>query len=59
LAAKVAYLLDLPAQRARMADAGMRRVRESLAWNHSVPILLAAYDRAFGYSAPLLEEAAD
>ena len=47
LAEGVARLLDDPRTRARMGDIGRARVRDSLAWNHSAPVLLAAYDHAF------------
>jgi hypothetical protein len=30
-----------------MAEAGRRRVTDTLAWDHSVAPLLAAYDQAF------------
>ena len=39
----VAALLDAPQERERMGRVGMQRVSESLAWEHSVPPLLAAY----------------
>ena len=39
----VAALLDDPQERERMGRLGMQRVVESLAWEHSVPPLLAAY----------------
>jgi glycosyltransferase involved in cell wall biosynthesis len=44
---KIAWLLDNPEERKRMGDFGHRRVEEQLAWKHSVPSLLAAYERAF------------
>src|ERR1700712_2874375 len=47
LADGIAALLDDPDRRARMADIGRRRVVETLAWDHSVAPLLAAYDRAY------------
>ena len=46
LAAAMAALLDAPDRMAAMAAEGQRRVRDVLAWNHSVSPLLAAYDRA-------------
>ncbi len=52
LAATIATLLDNPAQMAAMAEAGRRRVKDVLAWNHSVTPLLAAYDLALGGRAP-------
>jgi len=51
LAEGVARLIDDPEARARMAEVGRRRVRETLAWNHSAPLLLAAYDQAFSVRA--------
>ncbi len=47
LADAIGALLDDPARRASMAKAGRQRVQESLAWEHSVAPLLAAYDRVF------------
>ena len=46
LAAMVDTLLDAPDRIAAMGEAGIRRVRDVLAWNYSVAPLLAAYDRA-------------
>jgi glycosyltransferase involved in cell wall biosynthesis len=46
-AEKIVWLLDRPEERARMGDLGRRRVEEQLAWEHSVPNLLGAYERAF------------
>jgi glycosyltransferase involved in cell wall biosynthesis len=47
LAAGIGALLDDPGRRARMARYGAERVRDKLAWQHSVPPLLAAYDAIF------------
>ncbi len=47
LADGISALLDDPDQRALMARYGAERVREKLAWQHSVPPLLAAYDAIF------------
>ena len=47
LADAVGTLLDDPARRAAMAELGRRRVHETLAWDHSVGPLLAAYDQVF------------
>jgi glycosyltransferase involved in cell wall biosynthesis len=46
LGAAVDRLLDDPERRAAMATAGQADVRDRLAWQHQVPALLAAYDRA-------------
>jgi glycosyltransferase involved in cell wall biosynthesis len=46
LAATISALLDAPDRMAAMAEAGRARVRDVLAWNHSVAPLLRAYDRA-------------
>jgi hypothetical protein len=40
-----------------MAAAGLADVDERLAWQHQVPHLLAAYERATGLSSPLPEDA--
>jgi glycosyltransferase involved in cell wall biosynthesis len=47
LARCINALLDDPARRRDMAGIGRERVRASLAWEHSVPPLLAAYDSLF------------
>jgi hypothetical protein len=47
MAALIAQLLDDEPRRRLMADFGQRRLRESLAWEHSVPELLGAYDALF------------
>ena len=44
LAENLVALLDDPARRAEMGEAGRRRVERELAWSHEVPRLLAAYD---------------
>jgi glycosyltransferase involved in cell wall biosynthesis len=46
-AEKVNFLLNNPALRKEMGDYGRRRVINQLSWEHSVPNLLAAYDRVF------------
>lgn len=45
-AAKILWLLDHPEKREEMGEFGMRRVKDELAWEHSVPNLLAAYESA-------------
>jgi glycosyltransferase involved in cell wall biosynthesis len=40
-------LLDNPDVRKKMGEFGRRRVEKELAWEYSVPNLLAAYERAF------------
>jgi glycosyltransferase involved in cell wall biosynthesis len=45
LAGCIVELLDDPARRLQMGQAGRERVRMELAWEHSRPVLLAAYDR--------------
>ena len=45
LAGCIVELLDDPARRHRMGQAGRERVQAVLAWEHSAPVLLAAYDR--------------
>ena len=49
LADAIGALLDDPARRAAMGEAGRLRVRHLLAWEHSIPPLLAAYDLAFAH----------
>jgi len=45
-AAKIIWLLDRPEERAKMGEYGRKRIEEELAWEYSVPELLAAYQRA-------------
>ena len=47
-ARRVAWLIDHPLERQRMGEIGRRRVAESLAWEHSVPVLLRAYGEGLG-----------
>lgn len=49
--AKILWLLENPADRDRMGQIGRERVLKGLAWEHSVPNLLAAYERC--YSRPV------
>lgn len=46
-AAKILWLLDNPEERKRMGEFGRRRIERELAWQYSVPNLIAAYERAF------------
>ena len=46
-ATRIAELIENPDQAAVMGRAGRVRVLERLSWDHSVPNLLAAYQRAF------------
>lgn len=46
-AAKLAELIADPERRARMGKLGRARVLDRLSWDHSVPHLLAAYERIF------------
>ncbi|HEX3744900.1 MAG TPA: glycosyltransferase [Bryobacteraceae bacterium] len=50
-AAKILWLLDRPEARQAMGAEGHRRVAQELAWGHSVPHLLAAYERALAPAA--------
>jgi glycosyltransferase involved in cell wall biosynthesis len=51
LARVIHDLLNDPERRQRMSEAGICRVRDALAWHHSVPHLLRAYDRLFAERA--------
>jgi len=46
-ASKLLWLLDNPDERGKMGQLGRKRVEEELAWDYSVPNLLAAYRRCF------------
>ncbi len=46
-AEKIAWLIDHPDEAREMGRRGRRRVLERLSWDHSVPNLLAAYERIF------------
>jgi glycosyltransferase involved in cell wall biosynthesis len=45
-AAKIIWLLDRPEERKKMGELGRKRIEEQLAWEYSVPNLLAAYRQA-------------
>jgi len=51
LAEAIAALLDNPAKRREMSAFGERRLRQALAWQYSVPVLLDAYETAFAMAA--------
>jgi glycosyltransferase involved in cell wall biosynthesis len=51
-AVKIAELIDAPDTSRAMGKIGRKRVMESLSWQHSVPHLLAAYDRVFAKCRP-------
>ena len=46
-ARKIAWLIENPQEGKKMGELGRKRVLETLSWDHSVPNLLAAYDRVF------------
>ena len=46
-AVKITELIENPAQGQAMGKRGRARVLERLSWDHSIPQLLAAYDRIF------------
>jgi glycosyltransferase involved in cell wall biosynthesis len=50
LASCIAELLDDPGRRALMGETGRSRFLTQFSWEHSVPHLLAAYDRALSRS---------
>jgi len=49
-ARQVVRLMDDPGLRAKLGEAGRRRVAEQLAWEYSVPRLIAAYREGLGIS---------
>ena len=51
LAKSISALLDDPDRRVAMGQAGAARVRDTLAWDHSVGPLLMAYERVLGRAA--------
>ena len=42
---QIVWLLDRPEERMKMGEFGRKRVEEALAWEYSVPPLLAAYEK--------------
>jgi len=46
-AMKIVELLEDPERRAAMGDIGRKRILDMFSWNHSTPVLLAAYDRLY------------
>jgi len=44
---KILWLLDHPSEREKMGRFGRRRFESEISWEHSIPHLLAAYQRAF------------
>lgn len=46
-ASKIAWLIENPEEGHKMGQIGRARVLENLSWKHSVPHLLAAYERIF------------
>ncbi|MCZ6457686.1 MAG: glycosyltransferase, partial [Actinobacteria bacterium] len=52
LARVISDLLDDPDQRQKMSEFGVRRVEEEMAWEHSIPALLDAYEKVFNDSVP-------
>ncbi|SDY32872.1 Glycosyltransferase involved in cell wall bisynthesis [Jannaschia faecimaris] len=44
---KIAWLMDNPQEARAMGQRGRDRVLDTLSWDHSVPQLLAAYERVF------------
>lgn len=46
-ARKIAWLIENPQEGKKMGELGRKRVLETLSWDHSVPNLLAAYERVF------------
>jgi glycosyltransferase involved in cell wall biosynthesis len=49
---KILWLLDRPGERTKMGEFGRKRVEKELAWDYSVPHLLAAYQKVFSKRHP-------
>ncbi len=52
-ASKILWLIDHPEEREKMGAFGRKRVLEELAWEYSVPNLLAAYQRVLSKHEPM------
>lgn len=50
LADKIVALLEDPDRRAEMGAVGYQRVKDNLAWQHQIPVLLSAYGAIWGES---------
>jgi glycosyltransferase involved in cell wall biosynthesis len=48
---KILWLIERPDERRKMGEYGRKRIEEELAWEYSVPDLLAAYQRALSKRA--------
>jgi glycosyltransferase involved in cell wall biosynthesis len=56
-AVQLARLMDDPVLRSEMGQRGRNRVQKELAWQYSVPRLLAAYDKLATKSEELVKTA--
>lgn len=56
LADKILCLVDNPALRRQLGERGRSRVEQAFSWSHSIPNLLAAYDRAMEGTQPRYTE---
>jgi len=54
---KILWLLERPEERQRMGEYGKKRIKDELAWEHSVQSLVAAYERVFSKNSTPLSEA--
>jgi glycosyltransferase involved in cell wall biosynthesis len=53
---KIVALLDDPMKREVMGEVGRQRILSSFSWEHSAPVLLAAYERLFRMIEPVAQE---
>ncbi|WJH37650.1 glycosyltransferase family 4 protein (plasmid) [Aliirhizobium terrae] len=53
---KIVSLLDDPLKRHVMGEVGRQRILSSFSWEHSAPVLLAAYERIFRTIEPVQTE---